>query len=186
MSEPAPQQSPGGDYSIDPAHSNLGFAARHAMITKVRGRFSDVEGALHIDGEEPSRSHGTVTIKTASVDTRQEQRDEHLRSADFFDVEKYPEMTFRSTSIEPLGQDEYRVSGELTIRDTTRPVSIDIEYTGAATDPMGNHRIGFEGSTQVNRKDWNLTWNAALEAGGVLVSEKVTLEIDISAIKQSA
>ncbi|GAB3301245.1 YceI family protein [Parasphingorhabdus pacifica] len=180
------QQDITGDYNIDPAHSNLGFVVRHAMITKVRGRFSDVEGTLHIDATAPKRSHGHLTIKTASVDTRQEQRDEHLRSADFFDVENYPEITFRSTSIEPISENNYRVTGDLTIRGTTRPVSVDVEFTGAASDPMGNDRVGFEGSVQVNRKDWGLTWNAALETGGVLLSEKVTLELDISAIKQSA
>src|SRR5690606_2342812 len=117
-----------------------------------------------------------LTIKADSIDTRNADRDAHLRSNDFFDMENHPEITFRSTSVEPLGDDRFRVTGDLTLRGVTRPVSIDCEYTGSAVDPFGNHRIGFEGSTKVNRKDWGLTWNAPLEAGGVLVSEKVTLE----------
>lgn len=173
-----------GDYTIDPAHSRLGFVTRHAMVTKVRGQFSDVEGHIHLDEASPRDSTATVRIKTASIDTAQQQRDDHLRSADFFDVETYPEIVFRITAIEPKGGDLYAVSGELTIRDVAKPLTFDLEFTGLAHDPMGNTRAGFEGSTQINRKDWGLTWNAAMDSGGFLVSEKVTLELDISAIKQ--
>lgn len=173
----------GGDYTIDPAHSRLGFVARHAMVTKVRGQFSDVEGGIHIRADAPQESSGTVRIKTASIDTQQQQRDDHLRSSDFFDAERFPEIVFRSTSVERRGSDEFTVHGELTIRDVTQPVTFDLDFTGQTKDPMGNTRLGLEGTTQVNRKDWGLTWNAAMETGGWLVSEKVTIELDVSAIK---
>lgn len=175
----------GGEYTIDPAHSQLGFVARHAMITKVRGQFSDVEGSIHIDADAVRNSSGTVRIKTDSVDTSQQQRDDHLRSSDFFDVGRFPEIVFRSTSVEQKGSDEFTVHGELTIRDVTQPVTFDLAFTGQAKDPMGNTRLGLEGTTQVNRKDWGLTWNAAMETGGWLVSEKITIELDVSAIKNS-
>ena len=174
-----------GTYTIDPSHSRLGFVARHAMVTKVRGGFNDFTGRVSIDGENPSRSTAEVTIQAASVDTRSEDRDGHLRSADFFDVETYPEVRFASTAIEQLSDTDYRVTGELTLRDVTNPVTFDLEYAGTAVDPFGNTRVGFEGTVVVNRKDWNLVWNAALETGGVLVSEKVTLELEISAIKDA-
>jgi polyisoprenoid-binding protein YceI len=175
-----------GTYELDAAHSRLGFVARHAMVTKVRGQFRDVSGTLVLDEDDPSRSTAEVTIQVASLTTAQDQRDEHLRGADFFDVEQYPTITFRSTSAERVDDDTYRLTGDLTIRDVTRPVSIDFEHTGAAHDPFGNFRAGFEGKVQVNRKDWGLTWNVALEAGGILVSDKVTLELDVSAVKQAA
>ena len=175
-----------GTYALDPAHSRLGFVARHAMVTKVRGQFRDFTGTLHLDEEDPSRSTAEVTIEVASLTTAQDQRDEHLRGADFFDVEQHPTITFTSTSAERVDDDTYRLTGDLTIKGVTRPVAIDFEHTGAATDPFGNFRTGFEGRVQVNRKDWGLTWNVALEAGGLLVSDKVTLELDVSAVKQAA
>jgi polyisoprenoid-binding protein YceI len=153
------------------------------MVTKVRGSFNDFEGTGTFDADDPSKSHLELTIKAASIDTRNADRDAHLRTNDFFDMETYPEIHFVSTSVEPLGHDKFRVNGDLTIKDVTRPVSIDFEYTGSALDPFGNRRIGFEGGTTVNRKDWGINWNVALEAGGVLVSEKVTLEFEVSAIK---
>lgn len=174
-----------GDYQLDPAHSRLGFVARHAMVTKVRGQFTEFEGTGHIDVDEPGKSFAEVRVTAASVNTQQEQRDGHLRNADFFDVENYPEIVFRSTAIERAGDGIFRVTGDLTINDVTRPLTIDFESTGIAKDPFGNLRAGFEGSVVVNRKDWGLQWNAALETGGVLVSDKVTLELDISAIKIS-
>lgn len=172
-----------GTYQIDPTHSRLGFVARHAMVTKVRGDFKSFEGSLQIDAADPAKSSGTVSIDVASVDTSNEQRDEHLRTNDFFDAQTYPKITFQTTSIEPIDDTRFNVSGELTLRGVTKPVTIEFEFTGAATDPFGNQRLGFEGSTVLNRKDFGVNWNAALEAGGVLVSEKVTLEIDISAVK---
>ncbi|WP_030763698.1 MULTISPECIES: YceI family protein [unclassified Streptomyces] len=174
-----------GDYVIDPAHSSIGFTVRHAMVTNVRGAFTEHEGTLHLDGADPARSTASIEVKIASVDTGIADRDGHLRSGDFFDAETFPLMTFRSTEARQLGGDAYRITGELTIKDVTRPLSIDLEFNGSATDPYGNERVGFEGSTEILRSDWGLTWNAALEAGGVMVSDKVKLTFDISAIKQA-
>jgi len=170
-----------GTYTIDPAHSTIGFVARHAMVTKVRGSFTEFEGKAVV-AENLADSAAEVTIKVDSIDTRNDQRDGHLRSNDFFDIANHPEIRFVSTSVVPVG-DVLEVTGDLTIKGITKPVTIAFEYTGSATDPFGNERVGFEGSVVVNRKDWGVNWNAALEAGGVLVSEKVTLEFDISAIK---
>lgn len=174
-----------GDYTLDPAHSRIGFVARHAMVTKVRGSFNEFEGGGTLDAEDPSNSHVTLTIRAASVDTRNADRDAHLRSNDFFDMESYPDIRFVSTEVEPLADDRFRITGDLTIKGVTNPVSVEFEYQGAAVDPFGNHRIGFEGSTVINRKDWGVNWNTALEAGGWLVSEKITLELEVSAIKAS-
>lgn len=172
-----------GTYTIDTSHSRLGFVARHAMVTKVRGSFEDFSGTVTINGNDPAASTVTVSAQLASIDTGDTSRDEHLRSADFFDVENHPEMLFTSTSLTPAGGDRFTVAGELTIGAVTRPVNLDLEYTGAATDPFGNDRIGFEGAAEINRKDWGLVWNAALETGGILVGEKIKLELDISAIR---
>ena len=174
-----------GTYAIDPAHSRIGFVARHAMVTKVRGSFNEFEGTGYLDADDPSRSHVELTIKAASIDTRNADRDNHLRSNDFFAMEQYPEIRFASTEVDRVGADRYRVTGDLTIKGVTRPVTVDFEVTGAAVDPWGNQRVGLDGTTTVNRKDWGVTWNAALEAGGVLVSEKVTLEFEVSAIRTS-
>ncbi|MEV6689703.1 YceI family protein [Streptomyces sp. NPDC051130] len=173
-----------GDYVLDPAHSRIGFVARHAMVTKVRGAFHQFEGTVHLDGTDPTRSSAQVSVKVESIDTGVEQRDQHLRTNDFLDAPNFPEITFRSTSVEPLSDTEYRVTGDLTIKDTTRPVTIDFEYTGNAVDPYGNLRVGLEGSVTISRQDFGVTWNAALEGGGVLVGDKVVLEFDLSAIKQ--
>ncbi len=172
-----------GKYDLDHNHSSIGFVARHAMVTKVRGTFNEVTGSGHLDAEDPSKSNVSLVIKAASIDTRNEQRDAHLRGNDFFDMETYPEITFASTSISPAGDDHFTVIGDLTMKGATNPVTIDFEFTGAATDPFGNQRIGLEGTAVINRKDWGITWNAALEAGGMLVSDKVTLELEVSAIK---
>ncbi|WP_407837066.1 YceI family protein [Streptomyces sp. DSM 116496] len=174
-----------GDYVIDASHSSIGFTVRHAMVTNVRGTFAEHEGSLHLDGSDPSRSTATIAVKIASVDTGIADRDGHLRSGDFFDAETFPLMTFRSTEAQQLGGDKYRITGELTIKDVTRPLSIDLEFGGSATDVYGNERVGFEGSAEILRSDWGLTWNAALETGGVMVSDKVKLTFDISAIKQA-
>jgi polyisoprenoid-binding protein YceI len=172
-----------GDYTIDSAHSRIGFVARHALVIKVRGSFNDFEGWAHIDAENPADSSAKVVINAKSIDTRNEQRDAHLRSNDFFAMDEYPEITFESTGVERVDDAHFRLTGDLTIKDVTRPVTIDFEYMGAAIDPWGKLRIGFEGSTTVNRKDWGVNWNVALEAGGVLVSENVTLEFEIAAVK---
>ena len=172
-----------GTYAIDPNHSRIGFVARHAMVTRVRGSFNEFEGSGHFDAENPAGSHLHLTIQAASIDTRNEDRDAHLRGNDFFDMENHPQIAFDSTAVEQVDPEHYRVSGDLTIKGVTKPVSVDLEFTGSAVDPFGNHRIGLEGSTTVNRKDWGVSWNAALEAGGVLVSENVTLEFEVSAIR---
>jgi polyisoprenoid-binding protein YceI len=172
-----------GDYVLDVAHSRLGFVARHAMVTKVRGAFNDFEGTAHLDGDDPTKSSASVSIEVASVDTRQPQRDDHLRTNDFFDAATYPKITFVSTSVEKLDEETFRMTGDLTIKNVTKPVVVDFEYSGSATDPYGNQRVGFEGSTVINRKDFGVNFNAVLETGGVMVSEKITLEFEISAIK---
>ena len=172
-----------GTYRIDPAHSRIGFSARHAMVTKVRGAFNEYDGTGYFDAENPSESRFDITIKAESIDTRNADRDAHLKGNDFFDMENFPEIRFRSTSVEPAGDDNYRVTGDLTIKGVTNPVRFDLELTGSVVDPFGNHRIGLEGKTTINRKDWGVNFNVALEAGGVLVSEKVDLEFEVSAVK---
>ncbi|MFE3069118.1 YceI family protein [Streptomyces sp. NPDC059247] len=173
-----------GDYVLDIAHSRIGFVARHAMVTKVRGAFYQFEGTAHLDGTDPTRSTGQVVIKAESIDTGVEQRDQHLRTNDFLDVPSFPDITFRATGVEVRSDTDYRVTGDLTVKDTTRPVTIDFEYTGNAVDPYGNLRVGLEGSVTISRKEFGVTWNAALEGGGVLVGDKIVLEFDLSAIKQ--
>jgi polyisoprenoid-binding protein YceI len=173
-----------GTYTIDPSHTRLGFVARHAMVTKVRGAFNEFEGTATVDGDLSNASI-EVTIQAASIDTRNEQRDGHLKSNDFLAMDEYPTITFRSTSVVPQGDSTLEVTGDLTIKGTTQSVTIPFEFEGAATDPFGNQRIGFEGSVTINRKDYGVTWNAALESGGVLVSEKITLEFEVSAIKSA-
>ncbi|MYU21843.1 YceI family protein [Streptomyces sp. SID8352] len=174
-----------GDYTIDPSHTTIGFVARHAMVTNVKGKFLDFSGTLHLDGTDPSASTAALDITMDSIDTGSADRDGHLKSADFFKTEEFPTMTFRSTEAEALGGDDYRITGDLTILGTTKSLTIDLEFNGAATDPFGNERVGFEGKAEILRSEWGLTWNAALETGGVLVSDKIKLNFDISAIKQA-
>ena len=173
-----------GDWDLDPAHTRIGFSARHAMVTTVRGSFNDVTGRFYADLDDMSKSYAEVVLKTASVDTRSQQRDDHLRSADFFDVEKWPEIRFESTQIEEVEERAYMVSGNLTIRDITKPVTIPLELMGVETDAAGALRAGFEGSRRINRRDYGLEWNMPLDSGGMLVSEKISLEFEISAIKR--
>lgn len=170
---------PAGTFTIDPSHSRIGFSARHAMVTKVRGAFNEYSGSGTVSDGAASL---TVEISAGSIDTRNADRDGHLQSPDFFDVANFPKITFASTSVKDAGDDKVVVEGNLTIRDVTKPISIEFEYTGTATDPYGNARFCFEGAAEINRKDYGLTWNAALEAGGLLVSENVKLEFEISAI----
>jgi polyisoprenoid-binding protein YceI len=174
-----------GTYAFDVAHSRIGFVARHAMVTKVRGSFNQFEGSAIVDADDPSQSSVSVTIQAASIDTRQPQRDEHVRSNDFLDIPNHPEITFASTSVKHTGGNDFEVTGNLSIRGVTNEISFPIEFQGSAKDPMGNQRIGFEGSTEISRKDYGVTFNAPLETGGVLISDKVTLEFEISAIKSS-
>jgi polyisoprenoid-binding protein YceI len=178
-----PAQLTSGTYTVDPSHSHIGFVARHAMVTKVRGSFNEFEATAQVDAEDLTRSTAQVSITVDSIDTRNEQRDGHLRSNDFLDIANHPEITFASTSVTPVSEDVVRVTGDLTIKGESRPVTVDFTFEGSAVDPFGNQRVGFEGSVVINRKDWGITWNAALEAGGVLVSDKITLEFEISAIK---
>ncbi|EST30399.1 polyisoprenoid-binding protein [Streptomycetaceae bacterium MP113-05] len=173
-----------GEYTLDPAHTRIGFVARHAMVTKVRGAFNDFTGTARIDGENPGRSTVELTIKAESIDTRNADRDGHLRSNDFLDMAQYPDITFRSTAVEATGDTTFDVTGDLTVKGVTRRVTVPFTYEGQALDPFGNRRIGLEGSTTINRQDFGVTWNAALETGGFLVSDKVTLEFDVSAVKQ--
>ena len=172
-----------GDYAVDVAHTRIGIRARHAMVTTVRGAFTQFSGTAHLDTAKPSASSVTLRIDTASIDTGTPDRDGHLRSPDFLDVERYPEMLFVSTAVEQVDDDVYRVTGDLTIKDMTRPVSVDFTLTGSALDPFGNLRVGFEGALAILRSDWGLTWNAALETGGWLVSDRIQIEFDVSAIR---
>ncbi|MBD9726832.1 YceI family protein [Streptomyces caniscabiei] len=174
-----------GDYAIDASHTTIGFTARHAMVTNVKGSFLDFSGSLHLDGTDPSRSTASIDVKMESIDTGNADRDGHLKSADFFKTEEFPTMTFRSTEAEALGGDDYRITGDLSILGTTKPLTIDLEFNGAAKDPFGNERVGFEGKAEILRSEWGLTWNAALETGGVLVSDKIKLTFDISAIRNA-
>jgi polyisoprenoid-binding protein YceI len=172
-----------GDYVVDVAHTRIGIRARHAMVTTVRGAFTDFAGEARLRPADPPSSSVTMRIRTASIDTGNADRDAHLRSADFLDVETYPEMVFRSTGIEQLDDDLYSVTGDLTIKDVTQPVTVDFTMTGSALDPFGNLRVGFEGALALLRSDWGLTWNAALETGGWLVSDRIQIEFDVSAIR---
>jgi len=173
-----------GDYEIDPTHSRLGFAAKHAMVVNVRGEFKAYGGEVFLDEENPVNSRVRLEIKAASVESGNADRDKHLRSGDFFDIEAHPTLVFESTKVEKDG-DLYTLIGDLTINGVTNPVSVDWELTGTTTDPWGNFRAGFEGKATVNRRDWGLQWNVGLDKGGVLVGEKVKLEFDISAVKRS-
>jgi polyisoprenoid-binding protein YceI len=174
-----------GTWSIDPSHSRIGFSAKHAMVATVRGQFTDFSGSLTLDGSAPDISSASVSIVASSISTSSDDRDNHLRSGDFLDVEAFPELTFRSTGVRHEGGSDFVMDGELTIRGTTRPVELKVELEGLATDPFGNERIGFAGETVISRKDFALTWNVALEAGGVLVSDKVKITLDVSAIKSA-
>jgi polyisoprenoid-binding protein YceI len=174
-----------GSYTVDASHSRLGFSARHAMVTTVRGAFKDFSGEAVIDTAVPANSSVQLTISLASVDTGVADRDGHLTSPDFFDVENNPTMTFVSTQVERTADATWVITGDLSIKGVSNPVTVEFEQTGSAKDPFGNVRVGFEGSTAINRKDWGLSWNAALETGGVLVSEKIKLDLDISAIRNA-
>lgn len=174
-----------GTYALDPTHSRLGFVTRHAMVTKVRGAFEDLEGTAVLDFDEPSRSEASLTFQVASISTGNAQRDEHLRTNDFFDVATYPTATFTSTGVRVIDVETFEMVGDLTLKGVTHPVTVTWELTGTNTDPYGNLRAGFEGRATINRKDWGVSWNAALETGGVLVSEKIVLELDVSAIRQA-
>ena len=168
-------------WTIDPVHSQVDFGVRHMMISTVRGTFGELEGTIHLNEDDVTDSSVEVTIDAASIDTRNEDRDGHLRSEDFFDVENHPHLTFNSTSVEEDG-DGFLVTGDLTIRGETREVTLEARELGRGTDPWGNPRVGFSAETSVNRKDFGLTWNQALETGGVLVGDKIKISIEVQAI----
>jgi polyisoprenoid-binding protein YceI len=173
-----------GTWVLDPAHTEIGFVARHAMVTKVRGNFEEFEGSAVVDQANPAASVVKAVIKTASVNTGNADRDGHVRGDDFFAVEQFPEMTFESTSFDISGQSG-TVTGDLTLKGITKPVTLDVEVFGVEEDPFGNVRIGFEASTKINRKDFGVDFQAPLGSGGVLVSEQITIQIDGSGIKQA-
>jgi polyisoprenoid-binding protein YceI len=172
-----------GVYKIDSSHSMVEFVARHLMVTKVRGRFTDFGGEIVV-GDSPEDSSVNVTIQAASIDSGEAKRDEHLRNADFLDVENYPTLEFHSTKVRQASPTSLKVEGELTVKDVTRPVTLDAEFDGTFGDPWGGQRIGFTATADIDREDWGITWNAALESGGVLVSKKVKIELTVSAVKQ--
>jgi polyisoprenoid-binding protein YceI len=174
---------PAGTWQVDTSHSAVTFTARHMMVAKVRGRFKDFSADIVI-AEDPLQSTVNATVQMASIDTGDSSRDDHLQTNDFFDIENHPTMTFRSTSLEGSG-DEYKLHGDLTIRGVTKPVTFDLEFGGAGKDPWGNTKAGFTATGTINRKDFGVEWNAPLETGGVLVGDKVTIEIDIEALLPS-
>jgi polyisoprenoid-binding protein YceI len=172
-----------GTYAIDPAHTSVEFVGRHLMITKVRGRFTDFDGDIVV-GDTPETSSVDVTVRTASVESADAKRDGHLRSGDFLDVEQYPTMAFRSTGVDLQRDGTAKVAGELTIKSVTRPVTLDVEFEGAEADPWGGQRLGFSASAEIDREEWGLTWNVAMETGGVLVGKKIRLELNVQAVRK--
>ena len=171
-------------WQIDYAHSDINFTVRHMMISKVNGRFEDWSGTIDFDLENPANSTVDVTVQLASVNTREQKRDDHLRSPDFFDVANFPEMRFKSTKVDQAGDDEGKLYGDLTIRGITKPVVLDVEYAGQAKSPWGTTSAGFSAVATINRKDWELTWNQALETGGMLVADKIKIGIELELIQQ--
>ena len=173
-------------WNIDVAHSGINFSIRHMVMSKVRGRFGAFTGSLDLDDTDLTRSAIDVLIDASSIDTGVGQRDDHLRSADFFDVEHFPALRFQSKRIEKVGADHYRVLGDLTIRGVTRELPLDVEYGGQAKDPWGNQRVAFSAKGSIDRKDFGLRWNQVLEAGGLLVGDKVEIELELQAVKAAA
>lgn len=171
-----------GRYELDPSHTEVTFVAKHLMVTKVRGRFGEFSGAVTV-AEDPLASSVAVELVAASLDSGNEERDGHVRSADFLDVESHPTLAFTSTGVRSLGGDRFAIDGELRVRDVTRPVTLDMELDGVVGDPWGGTRMAFSASTEIDREDWGLTWNVALDAGGVLVSKKVRIEIEGQAVR---
>jgi polyisoprenoid-binding protein YceI len=171
-------------YTIDKAHSEATFQVRH-LLTKVRGRFSDFEGTIEYDPDSPQRSSVKAMIQATSIDTNEADRDKHLRSADFFGVDQFPTLTFTSTRVTKKGRDTFDMVGDLTIHGVTRPVTLNVSFLGKAKDPWGNERLGFEADTTINRKDFGLTWNAALETGGFLVGDEVKINLSVQALPRA-
>jgi polyisoprenoid-binding protein YceI len=172
-----------GTWALDPAHTSVEFRAKHLMVAKVRGQFAGAQGALVI-AEDPAESTADITIDATTINTGVVDRDAHLKSADFLEVDKYPEITFSSTSLEHDGGSDWKLSGELTIRGVTRPATLDVEYNGVATDPWGGTRAVFSAETKIDREAWGLTWNQALEAGGWLVGKEIRITLEVEAVRQ--
>jgi polyisoprenoid-binding protein YceI len=171
-------------WQLDKAHSSVNFSVRHMMISTVRGRFEEFNGTFEVNEANPTQSKIEVEIQTASINTKEAQRDGHLKSPDFFDVEKYPIITFKSKRVEQVADQHVRLVGDLTIKDITKEVALAVEYAGQAKSPWGTVSAGFNAQTKINRKDWNLTWNVALETGGMLVGDEVTISIELELVKQ--
>ncbi len=169
-------------WKLDPTHTSVEFSAKHLMITTVKGTIADIEGTINVDERNPQNSSVEATLKTASIDTRTDQRDQHLRSADFFDVEKFPEIKFRSTRIEG-NQESFKLTGDLTIRDVTKPIALDVEFEGRNRDPWGGERIGFSAKGKIDRREFGLTYNQVLETGGVVVGNDIKINLEVEAIK---
>lgn|SRR5690349_609449 len=170
-------------FEFDPTHSSINFSVRHLMVSKVRGHFAAWKGQLELDPDDLTRSKVAIEIDAASVDTKLAQRDDHLRSPDFLDAAKYPVLTFTGTGITKVDDSTYELTGDLTIKDVTRPVTLNVDYAGAVKDPWGGERAGFSAHTTINRKDFGLTWNMMLEAGGIVVGDKIEIGIEIEAVK---
>jgi polyisoprenoid-binding protein YceI len=172
-----------GTFAIDPTHSHVGFVVKHLMVSKVRGSFTEVSGEIVI-AEDPTASTVTAVMQASSITTGVEQRDGHIRTGDFLEVEKYPTVEFHSTSLTPKGGNEFTLAGELTIKGVSRPVELDFEFEGATTSPYGKDVFGFSAKTEIDREDWGITYNMALEAGGFMVSKNVKIEIEGEAVRQ--
>jgi polyisoprenoid-binding protein YceI len=169
-------------WKLDPVHSIVEFSAKHLMITTVKGRVTDIEGTIYTDEKNPTNSSVEATLKAVSLDTRTDQRDQHLRSADFLDVEKYPEIRFRSTRIQG-DKPKFKLTGDLTIRDVTKPITLDVEFEGETKDPWGGERVGFSATGKIDRREFGLTWNQALETGGVVVGNEIKISLEVQAVK---
>jgi polyisoprenoid-binding protein YceI len=173
-------------WNIDASHSSIHFSIRHLVIAKVRGQFTKWSGAFTVDGTDFTTAQVSATIDSASIETGVADRDKHLKSADFFDVATFPEITFKSTRVEGNGKEHWKLIGDLTIHGVTREITLQVEHSGGAKDPWGNQRLGFAAKTSIERKEFGLTWNQVLEAGGVMVGDRVDIEIDLEAVHQAA
>ncbi|HWS82633.1 MAG TPA: YceI family protein [Ktedonobacteraceae bacterium] len=172
-------------WNIDATHSHATFSVRYMLVSTVKGKFNVLSGTLNIDEANPANSSIEAEVDATSIDTNEPNRDNHLRSPDFFDVEKYPKLTFKSTKVEPAGDNEYKVTGDLTMHGVTKPVVFNVEYSGQAKDPSGSQHAGFSAKTKISRKEWGLTWNQLIETGGALVSDEVKIEVDLAAVTKA-
>src|SRR6478752_1938274 len=180
--ETAPAAGTRTEWKLDPTHTHVEFSAKHLMISTVKGRITDVSGSIFIDERTPTNSSVDVTLNAATIDTRTDQRDQHLRSGDFLDVEKYPQILFKSTRIEG-DRNEFKLTGDLTIRDVTREVTLDVQFEGQTKDPWGGERVGFSANGKIDRRDFGLTWNMLLEGGGLTVGNDIKISIEVEAVK---